>query len=281
MMPNCASDDEQVLLLHGSASHGGMWKPLVTALELCLAPLAPDLIGYGSGPPWREEQGVSLADEVGHLLPLIAPFPRMHLVGYSYGGAVALALASAAPRQVASLTLIEPVAFPALTSVGDTVSYETFRCWHSEFTAHLAAGAASRAMSSFIDLWSGGPVWEAMSTHRRSQLQGLAHRIEWDWRASFASVLNTKLLAELATRTLLVRGDRSPQPMIALVAALHRLMSSATLTVIPGAGHTLPLTHASDLAAVLQRRMASCAAGRGPERSDQIPGSGPPMHERP
>jgi hypothetical protein len=47
----------------------------------------------------------------------------------------------------------------------------------------------------------------------------------------------------LGPRTLLVRGDHSPEPMCRLVDALHRLMPGSNRIIIDNANHLLPLTH--------------------------------------
>lgn len=75
----------------------------------------------------------------------------------------------------------------------------------------------------------------------------MSRKIRLDWDACFAADPGMHSLAVLARKTILIRGDRSPEPMRKLVDALHELMPESTKVVIRGANHLLPLTHRSQL----------------------------------
>jgi pimeloyl-ACP methyl ester carboxylesterase len=99
----------RVVFVHGGEDGGGSVAfaaqfPLEQAYTLIL----PDLPGFG--------KSFALADGVldpAHDAPLIADLlgTGAHLVGHSYGRAVALLAASQRPEAVRSLTLIEPATF--------------------------------------------------------------------------------------------------------------------------------------------------------------------------
>src|SRR5512138_3457520 len=102
---------QPVILLHCSGSSGAQWRTLASTLEARHLVAAPDLIGYGSAAPWTGRAPFSLAQEAGPILSLIGTLGEpVHLVGHSYGGAVALHIALTRPELVRSLTLIEPAA---------------------------------------------------------------------------------------------------------------------------------------------------------------------------
>src|SRR5438045_1111417 len=106
---------ETVVLLHASASSGAQWRSLTECLQGRCHVLAPDLHGYGQTDP-RPEPALPGLGDVAALVDAILgrDTQRIHLVGHSYGGAVALRLASDRPARLLSLTLIEPVAFHLL-----------------------------------------------------------------------------------------------------------------------------------------------------------------------
>src|SRR5262245_15621130 len=105
-----------VVCLHASASSSAQWRPLIERLGGRFRTLAADLYGSGRSPAWPGERPMWLADEVALLAPVFeAAGPRFHLVGHSYGGAVALRAALANSARIESLVLFEPVLFSLLT----------------------------------------------------------------------------------------------------------------------------------------------------------------------
>jgi pimeloyl-ACP methyl ester carboxylesterase len=178
-----------------------------------------------------------------------------HLVGYSYGGAVALALAVAQPLRIKSLTLIDPVFFAALERGGEQASLDVLRGVQGRFAAGLMKGDRANAMRDFLDFWTGEGAWLRLPERHRQAALGMADKVRLDWEASFAFDPSPGQLIALADRTLLVRGERSPEPMIHLVEALHRLMPGSRLEVITGANHLLPLTHEGELARALDETL--------------------------
>lgn len=91
------------------------WRSLSERLAASHRVLAPDFLGSGKNPPWSDdvpfgyELDVALVAKA--LDALDAP---VHLVGHSYGGLVALALARTLPHRVRSLAVYDPVAFGVL-----------------------------------------------------------------------------------------------------------------------------------------------------------------------
>jgi pimeloyl-ACP methyl ester carboxylesterase len=79
-----------VVALHGSASSGGQWRSLVGYLEGSFQVLTPDLPGNGRSPALCPAAS-GLAPVADALDRVIArPGQPVHLVGHSFGAAVAL-----------------------------------------------------------------------------------------------------------------------------------------------------------------------------------------------
>ena len=106
-------EGEPVILIHGSgapAPISEMWSrqlPLAEHYRLMIVTRR----GYGDRPMARQ---TDVEGDVGDLLALLDA--GAHLVGFSYGGIVALVAAARRPELVRSLTVIEP---PALWVVRD------------------------------------------------------------------------------------------------------------------------------------------------------------------
>ena len=133
--------------------------------------LAPDRLGQAPGERWAAGQATSFDDEVEHLAPLItAQAGGIHLLGHSYGGAVALQIAMRWPARIKSLTLYEPVRFrllldsPAMTPL----AYDVIRLARS--VQRMAGPAPADAAARFVDYWSGDGAWAQTSPARQQAL---------------------------------------------------------------------------------------------------------------
>lgn len=96
-----------VLAVHGLTGHGRRWQTLADGHLADIAVLAPDLIGHGRSSwdaPWTIEANVAA---LAALLDAENAGPVM-VVGHSFGGAVALALAEARPDLVTRVVLLDP-----------------------------------------------------------------------------------------------------------------------------------------------------------------------------
>ena len=256
-------DRETVVLLHGSASNSALWRHTKGALQSRYRCIAPDLIGYGSSAAWPQQAALGLDAELRAIEPLLqCCADALHLVGHSYGGVLALHLALADPERVQSLTLIEPVFFAALKYAGDWSAYFEFCRVRDEFVIALARGDRELAMRRFVDFWMGNDAWVGLSADIRASMLEAADKIVLDWQASFAADPGRSRLSALAVRTLLVRGSDSPRPMRSLVDALHAIMPGSTRTVVEGASHLLPRTHASVLTSAILSNLRAGAKRR-------------------
>ena len=120
-------------------------------------------------------------------IALLAPaFERaggsFHLVGHSYGGAIALKAALRFPTKLKSLVLYEPVLFSVLlTDAPQSVAAREIMAVRDD-TAHLAPeGVAER----FIDYWMGAGTWAAMPESRRATLAGAVRAMKPEWHSAF------------------------------------------------------------------------------------------------
>ncbi|WP_165907639.1 alpha/beta fold hydrolase [Primorskyibacter sedentarius] len=93
---------QQILFIHGSPGRAEEWRPY---LENCPADqyrIAVDRAGYGESQP--SAPCPTIAAQADAIAPLLTP--RCIIVGYSYGGSVALQLAADHPDLVAGLLLV-------------------------------------------------------------------------------------------------------------------------------------------------------------------------------
>ncbi len=239
---------ETVLLLHATASSGAQWRSLTEALPAGCHVLAPDLYGYGESDPWPGYGPLSLADEVA-LADAVLPPGRgpIHLVGHSYGGAVALRFAMQYPERLRSLVLIEPVAFHLLDDDGSDPANRGLLDEVSEIARLVSRATASgdyrRAMARFVDYWSGEGAWTRTKPELQAALARRTPKIALDFSATMTESAPRAAYGRITAPALVLCGARSPRPTRRIAELVADSLPAARLQPIEGAGHMLPLTH--------------------------------------
>jgi pimeloyl-ACP methyl ester carboxylesterase len=250
---------EQVIALHCSGAGAAQWRRLSDALAAEYQLIAPEHYGCDSVGPWTGHGAFTLADEAARTISLIDSADRkVHLVGHSYGGGVALHVARERPERIASLTLYEPSAFHLLKQLGrpGATALAEIVAIAGKTGEAVAAGDNRAAAAAFVDYWGGPGAWEAL----RPALQDAL--IRWAPKAplDFAALINEPMLAGAYTRLpfpiLIIRGEHAPPPTRLIADALHSLLPAPHLTVVAGAGHMGPLTHAAEVNALIVRHVA-------------------------
>ncbi len=239
--------DQPVLLLHCSASSGRQWDRLAGMLGDGLCPIAPDLYGYGSAPSWTGPGALNLAAETGLAAAALPDdADALHIVGHSYGGAVALRLAVEQPWRVRSLTLVEPVAFHVLGEgvAADRRILDSVRRLAGAMVEGIRSGDYHQAMGLFVDYWNGDGAWQRMQPETQRRLSRHAPKVVLDFHAAIhePTTLDT-YRRRFDFPVLVLRGARSPQSARRVAAMLAKQIPGASLVNVAGAGHMLPLTH--------------------------------------
>ena len=104
--PDGSPGGTPVVLLHGSPGGRFDFHGVLDTLAADRCAIAPDLPGFGSST--RVVPDYSVHAHAGYTVALLRALriPRAHVVGYSMGGGVAIALVERAPESAASLTLL-------------------------------------------------------------------------------------------------------------------------------------------------------------------------------
>ena len=261
---------EPVLLLHSSAGSAGQWRALAELLSRRYRVIAPDLYGYGGTQRWPGQRPFLLECEGEIALELLTRLDRRaHLVGHSYGGAVALHVAGVRRDLLASLTLIEPAAFHLLRGI-DTAALAEIVQLAGTVARALEQGAYVAGFERFYDYWSGSGAAQQIPGPKRNAMA--AHLVKIG--LEFHALLNEKRRLEdfraLSVPTLLVRGATSPMPARRICQLLGPILPHARVTTVAGAGHMSPITHAPQVNALISahvemhsnvRQAAGAAAG--------------------
>ena len=245
-----AHEQSCVVALHCSLGSGRQWAPLVAALAHRHGVIAPDISGYGDGALSAHAAG-TLADEVEFLQDRLAALKGpIHLVGHSYGGAVAFKVATAsrfAPR-VRSLTLIEPILPAVLLEQGrDRHLYEHFARLANRVCAALWRNDTARALDHFLTFWNGEGAAARLSGPALGRMAQTAHKLTTDFTAGFAETDVLDAARRLTIPVLLFSGGLSPFVTQRVVGRLASSIANARAIHLPSAGHMLAITHAAEL----------------------------------
>ena len=238
-----SGDGEPLIVIHGFTGSGAAMAPLVERLDgwRCIA---VDLPGHGRGPAPPEPSYYSveaMAASVAALATGIADGP-CHVVGYSMGGRIALALAAAHPHVCRSLTLIS-----ATAGMDDQAE----RARRRQADEALADRIGQHGLEQFVEDWMAAPMWdtlrarlsetewEASMRQRRScDPVGLANSLRAGGTGSMTPLWDR--LGMLNVPTLIVCGELDAK-FVALGRQMNDLLPNSELAVMPGVGHAVHL----------------------------------------
>ena len=233
-----------VVLLHCTLSSKNQWRALSGMLESEHRVIAVDLYGYGETPMPAKRENFTLLDEVelvqsllDRILPPGEPF---HLVGHSYGGAVALRFSHRCPERVKTLTVFEPVAFHLLQRTDP--GFEPVHAMMLELGRLLAAGQRAEAAATFLDYWSGPGSFANYPPRIQQDFARRTEKLALDFQALTGTPLTLKDYRELPVPVTLIAGRASRLPALRVAQELSRVLPDCRLHWVE-TGHMGPVTH--------------------------------------
>ena len=231
-----------VVCLHSSAASGRQWRKL--AAEGCDAWQwhMPDLYGHGSRPDWPELMPSELGVEANGVLASL-PFAAeqgFHLVGHSYGGAVALQIALQQPQRVLSLTLYEPVAFGVLPQGQSQEITEVAATLSAALDRNDDFGAAR----GFCAYWHGRDVWPELDVAQQLRIAEAMPTVRRHFDALFAAPWSDGRLGQLRVPVQLMCGTATRASARSVAQCLAAQLPQVRMHWLEGAEHLAPLTQA-------------------------------------
>lgn len=223
-------EDETLVFLHYFGGSSRTWGPVMDVLASRFRCLAPDARGWGDSdtPP----SGYTVADMADDVAGLVAALglTRYTLVGHSMGGKAAQVLAARRPAGLVRLLLVAPS--PLSPEPMTDEERATLRAaWGDE-------GASRETLATIAKLPLGEEVGGMVVADNLR-----ASRVAWEAWADTGSREDLSALAgEITVPTFVLAGAADPVlPPDVLRGAVVERITGATLTVVPGAGHLLPL----------------------------------------
>ncbi len=239
------AERQAVILLHSSAASARQWDALAERLMPAFDVQAIDLHGHGRQAGWSGERALSVHDDAALALPALERAGGAHLIGHSYGGAVAMHLAAARPELVRSLAVYEPVLFHLLADhePRGAAALEAFEL-AATLHARVAAGEAATAAERFVDYWSGASAWAGLAPHQQRAIVARMPVVVQHFDTLHAQALPMAPLQRLAVPLLCLAGARSTAAALRIAGLLRSLLPGAQHETLAGLSHMGPITHA-------------------------------------
>lgn len=233
----------ELVMLHGWGLHGMVFDTLAERLSSRFRISLIDLPGHGHSPPLPHAFDLhDLSDAVAAAAPARATW-----LGWSLGGMVATQLALSAPSRVEKLILV--TSSPRFSTADD---------WPCAMDSAILDGFAQALRDDYratLDRFLSLQIASGSSTERqtlrrlRETVQHYPMPTEQALRDGLAILRSADLrnqLAGLSQSVLLILGERDRLVPAAIAPQITKLLPSARIDIIKGAGHAPFLSHPQD-----------------------------------
>ena len=262
---------ETVVFLHSSGATPRQWSALAGRIpRLRMRVALPALVGHDGEPPWSADASPSLAGEVDRLC---ARLPHdgagVHLVGHSYGGAVALKAALSGRLDVRSVTVYEPSLFAMLPDPHARYSEaESPIAAGRRIQLLFEAGSIEASARLYVDYWSRAGEFDRMPPERRARVMERMPAVVGCFTALFTDTARPDDLQALGMPCLVMGGAHSPLPSRDLCEIVAGSMPFARLHHFSRLDHMGPLADPDAVNAVIEEFLWDVATAQRP-RTDR------------
>jgi lipase len=241
----------------------GEWREVFSRWPDGYRLIAVDTYGDGLGPGTPGHRTLDdYADQVQAVVNHVGG--PVHLIGFSWGGATGLHVAVTSPQGLASLTVVEPEAYSLLRTEHARAFAEIAQL-RDRWREHVRADHWYEAFEEFIDFYNGPGAFAGWPTDRREAFLDDQRGRGDLWDVLFDAPLTGEALTKVAVPVHVVEGSATSAVDHAICDVVGRRVPQVQHSVIEGAGHMMPLTHAEELTRILVAgvaRASRSSAGR-------------------
>jgi pimeloyl-ACP methyl ester carboxylesterase len=243
-----------IVLVPGSCSTGVAWRPIVSQWKDGFRCVTTSLLGYGGTAERRTDLDVDIAHEAANLEAVIrrAACP-VHLVGHSFGGLTALAVAIRNKVPLLSLSILEAPVPEILRHMGEHGHYGAFREMTDSYFGAFDAGEKA-AIEQMIDFYGGAGTFAGWPQRVRDYAVETTPVNILDWRTAYDFLPTSTALAAIDVPTLVLWGGNS-HPAIQRANELLARFTTAKIATISQAAHFMISTHPKETAHVLAKHV--------------------------
>jgi pimeloyl-ACP methyl ester carboxylesterase len=252
-----------VVLVPGSCSTGAAWRPVTAAWGNRFRCVTTSLLGYGGTAERRSSRDPSIWHEVDAVESVIRKAGgAVHLVGHSFGGLVAVAVALRNRVPLASLAVIEAPAAELLRDSADQGYYRAFRRMTDDYLAAFAGGNAD-AIATMIDFYGGAGTFASWPPNVRAYAVKTTGVNILDWASAYGFPLSAAALASILIPTLVLWGEASHPAVQRANALLGASMGRAVSVAVNAAAHFMIATHPAEVGRLIAEHVHGAQARSG------------------
>jgi lipase len=242
------------VFLHSGVGSAGEWREVFSRWPEGYRLIAVDAYRGGDAPGAPGHRTLDhYADQVHAVVNHVGG--RVHLIGFSWGGATGLHVAVTRPEVLASLTVVEPDY--SLLRTEDTQAYAEIAELRDRWREHVRTGRWHEAFAEFVDFYNGPGSFARWPPDRREAFLD-DQRARGDlWDVLFDAPLTGQALTTVAVPVHVIEGSATSAVDHAICDVVLRHVPQVRHSVIEGAGHMMPLTHAAELTRALVAGIAS------------------------
>ncbi len=234
--------DPGVLFLHGAGVGGWMWRPVLDRLGDGVAPLVPDLPGFGRNAGGRYVSHEATVAELAASVRARAP-GGVHVVGFSLGAQLAILLACRCPGLVRGVVVVSgevvPMRLPRLmTGLVSATAPLAAQKWFAR-----AQGRQLSVPEELMDDY----LRDSATISRETLVAAVGENIRFRLPSGWGSVgLPVAVLV----------GERERGVMRRSAQLIADAAPGSSLRVVEGAGHDIPFTHPELVAGTIRDGIA-------------------------
>jgi pimeloyl-ACP methyl ester carboxylesterase len=251
-----AGAGKTLVLVHGGWSDRNNWAQVHSELAREFRVVAIDRRGHGLSKPLSGESRVDQENDLARLIESVGE--RATVIGTSFGGSIAIGLATRRPALVEAVIAHEP---PLVSLVADDPEVQPLlqevNLAIADVCDSIEDGRPADAAEHFVEKVALGPgAWATLPEPLRSTMIATAPAFRSEQRDPLWAHVEHAALAEIDVPVLLTQGTASPPLFEPIVSALAQLIPEAVVHTYESAGHAPHLTHPGDYVSVVTEFMS-------------------------
>ncbi len=226
-----AGDGPPLMLLHGGLVDSRSWRRQIESLSSSFRVVAWDAPGCGQSSDFTTDVDLGdYADAVAGLVHALS-LDRVHLLGHSFGGGLALAVYDRHPTIVDSLILVSAYAGWAGSLPADEVDARRRRAQEN------ARRPTQEWVDSFLDTLFDDTVPRSLIEETREIMLDTRPVGMLAMLNAFADADLRDVLPRVTVPTLLIYGDSDRRSSETVAESLAAAIPASRLVFVPGVGH--------------------------------------------